>query len=228
MAAATAAGSAMSAAAASTLPKNFSGFGGALTSISVSVPIGLPLSAPSPTRRAVSLRPIIPAAPVIRMCMRCSVTLRCERSEPRRATARAPWPASFEARLRRAPQDDGVLLQRHAAVDEMRLAGNVACLVAGEEEGERRNFGHRSEPAHRLPVDEGLPYRVERAAGFLRRRGDAVFERGRFDRTRTNRIAADALPDKIGGDRLGEPDHRRLGRAVGISVGHTADRRYRR
>jgi hypothetical protein len=29
----------------------------------------LPLSAPEATRRATSLRPIIPAAPVIRMCM---------------------------------------------------------------------------------------------------------------------------------------------------------------
>ncbi len=69
MAARTAAGSAMSAAAVSTLPENFSGLCGAPMSISVSLSIGLPLSAPSLTSRVMSLRPIIPAAPVIRMCM---------------------------------------------------------------------------------------------------------------------------------------------------------------
>ncbi len=67
--------------------------------------MGLPFSSPSLTRRAVSLRPIIPAAPVIRMCM--------------------------------SVRSDGVGLKRHPAVDEMCLAGNVACLVADEEEGKR-------------------------------------------------------------------------------------------
>ena len=43
----------------------------------------------------------------------------------------------------------------------------------------------------------------------------------------TDCIAADALLDEIGGDRLGEPDHRGLGRAVDITVGHAADRRHR-
>jgi hypothetical protein len=36
-----------------------------------------------------------------------SVILRCEHSEPRRTTAEAPRPASFEGRLRRPPQDEG-------------------------------------------------------------------------------------------------------------------------
>ena len=48
---------------------HFSGFAGALTSTSVSLSIGPPLSAPSLTSRAVSLRPIMPAAPIIRMCI---------------------------------------------------------------------------------------------------------------------------------------------------------------
>ena len=42
------------------LRSEFSGRGGTLTSSSVSRSIGRPLSAPSATRRAVSLRPIIP------------------------------------------------------------------------------------------------------------------------------------------------------------------------
>jgi len=52
------------------------GFCGALTSISVSLSIGLPLSAPAATRRATSLRPIIPAAPVMRMCMGYRLSLK--------------------------------------------------------------------------------------------------------------------------------------------------------
>src|SRR5580704_9796547 len=117
--------SAISAALVATLPVNPCGFCGVLTSISVSLSIGLPLSAPAATSRATSLRPIIPAAPVMRMCMDC-----------------------------RPP----VILKRHPAVDEMGLAGNVACLVAGEEEGERGDLLGGAEPAHRLAVDEGLPH----------------------------------------------------------------------
>src|ERR1700731_4506085 len=77
-AALAAAASAMSAALLSTLPVKPCGFCGALTSISVSLSIGLPLSAPAATSRATSLRPIIPAAPVMRMCMgyRPAVTLK--------------------------------------------------------------------------------------------------------------------------------------------------------
>src|ERR1700686_749073 len=117
--------SAISAALVTTLPVNPCGFCGALTSISVSFSIGLPLSAPAVTRRATSLRPIIPAAPVMRMCMGYRLTLK-----------------------------------RHPAVDEMGLAGNVACLVAGEKEGEQGNLLGGPEPAHRLAIDEGLPHHL--------------------------------------------------------------------
>src|ERR1700730_6971446 len=77
-AAPAAAASAISPALVATLPENPSGFCGALTSISVNLSIGLPLSAPPATSRATSLRPIIPAAPVMRMCMgyRPAVTLK--------------------------------------------------------------------------------------------------------------------------------------------------------
>ena len=51
-------------------------------------------------------------------------------------------------------------LKRHPAVDEMGLAGNVACLIAGKKEGEQGNFPGRAEPAHRLAVDEGLSHYV--------------------------------------------------------------------
>src|ERR1700693_5573752 len=126
-AARAAAASAISAALVTTLPENPSGFCGALTSISVTWSIGLLLSPPAATRRVVNLRPIIPAAPVMRMCM----------------GYRPP-----------------ACLQRHPAVDEMGLAGNVGRLVAGKKEGEQSDFLGRAEPAHRLAVDEGLPHHV--------------------------------------------------------------------
>src|SRR5580698_1967731 len=125
MEAAAAAASAISAALVATTPLKPCGFCGVLTSINVSLSIGLPLSAPAATSRATSLRPIIPAAPVMRMCMGYRLTLK-----------------------------------RHPAVDEMGLAGNVACLVAGKKEGEQGNLLGRPEPAHRLAVDEGLPHHV--------------------------------------------------------------------
>ena len=34
--------------------------------------------------------------------------------------------------------------------------------------------------------------------------------------------------DEIGGYRLGQADHRRLGGAIGVAIGHAADRRHRR
>ena len=50
--------------------------------------------------------------------------------------------------------------------------------------------------------------------------GDALIERGRLHRARADRVAADALLDVVGGDRLGHADHGRLGRAVDEAVGH--------
>src|SRR5580658_5573881 len=195
MAARAAAASAISAALVVTVPVKPCGFCGALTSISVSFSIGLPLSAPAATSRATSLRPIIPAAPVMRMCM----------------GYRPP-----------------VTLQRHPAVDEMRLAGNVARLVAGKKEGEQSHFLGRAEPTHRLAIDESLTNHVERFSSLLRQRGNALFQRRRFDRAGTDGVAADSLLDEISGDRLGQPDHRRLGRAIGVTIWYAADRRHRR
>src|SRR5579863_8656736 len=192
------AGSPMSAANASTFPENPSGRGGTLMSVSVNFSMARPLSWPSLTRRAVSLRPIMPAAPVMRMCI-------VQPPAPERQT-----------------------LHRHPAIDEMGLAGDVACFVAGEKQRERRDFLRRAEPAHRLAGDEILPHRVVRFPGLLRRCRNAVFKRRRLDRTRTNRVAANALSDEVGRDRLGQPDHGGLGGAVGITVGYAANRRYRR
>src|SRR6516162_748888 len=199
-----AAASLISAAMLSTAPPKFSGFGGALTSTSVSLSTGRPLSAPSRASCAVSFRPIMPPAPVIRMCI-FSPRLRYFRGATK-------W---------RARNDE---LHRHTAVDEMRLTGNVASFVASEKQRKGGDFLRGAEPPHRLAIDESLPYFIERPAGFLRCGGDAVFQRRRFDRAGTNGVAADALLDEIGCDRLRQPDHRRLGGAVGIAVRNAADR----
>src|SRR5262245_33331275 len=65
---AAAPGAARSAATLSAVPLKPAGFAGNTTSSSVSLAIGCPLSVPSLARRSVSLRPIMPAAPVMRIC----------------------------------------------------------------------------------------------------------------------------------------------------------------
>src|SRR5580692_12857382 len=59
------------------------------------------LLVPRPTRET-----SMPNVPSFLFCIFLSVTLRCERSEPRRATARAPRPYPSRA-ASRPPQDDG-------------------------------------------------------------------------------------------------------------------------
>ena len=60
--------------------------------------------------------------------------------------------------------------QRHAAVDQMRVTGDVARFVGGEKHRERRNFCRRAEPAHRLAVDEALFHLLARPSGLFRSR----------------------------------------------------------
>src|ERR1700722_13260337 len=150
----------MSAAKLSTAPKNFAGLSGTITSVSVSFSIALPLSAPSLTRRAVSLRPIIPAAPVIRMCIALPVMLR-------------------------------KTLQRHPAVDQMGLAGNVAGLVAGKKERKQGYFLDSAEPAHRLALDKAFPHCIVRLSALLGERVDPLLKRRRLDGAWTDRVTTD-------------------------------------
>src|SRR5262245_18731654 len=98
----------------------------------------------------------------------------------------------------------------------MMLAGGVARFVRRQIECKHRDFLRGAEPAHRLAIDEVLPYGVDRLAGFLRSRVDALVERRRFDRAGTNRIRANALSDEVGRDRLGKPDYGRLAGAIDV------------
>src|SRR5258708_10055019 len=109
----------------------------------------------------------------------------CDAAPCRSPHAATPWCRSAgrsEPSRRRGerqrPAINPTRSQRHAAVDEVRLAGDVARLVGGEEDGERRDLSGCPEPPHGLAVDEALAYLIRRAAGLLRRGRDALRERG--------------------------------------------------
>ena len=70
------------------------------------------------------------------------------------------------------------------------------------------------EPAHRLAGDEVLA-RLHRVGEGV----DAPLQRRRVHRARADGVAADALLHVVGGDRLGQADHRGLARAVDEAVG---------
>src|SRR5215472_11015645 len=146
----------MSPATVSTAPANFSGLAGTVTSSRVSFSIGRLLSAASATSRAVNFRPIMPAAPVMKMCMGPPF-LDCYPRAPRSGEPginiheRLPlWFSGFLASL--VPERR--VLQGHPAIHQMRLAGDVAGFIAGEKSGERSNLLRRAKPAHRLPIDK--------------------------------------------------------------------------
>ena len=100
----------------------------------------------------------------------------------------------------------------------MGLAGDVACLVGAEKDGERGYFLRPAQPAHGLALDKGALDLGERFAGGLRLRLDAALERRRFDGAGTNGVRPDALPDEIGGNRLGQSDDGSLAGAIGWFV----------
>src|SRR5205807_9361978 len=74
-----------------------------------------------------------------------------------------------------APSDE--MLEREAAVGEMDLSRREAALVGGEIDGQGGDFLRLAEPTHRLPVDEGLPHRLDTLAGLRRQRRDAPLQR---------------------------------------------------
>src|SRR5258708_37916787 len=100
----------------------------------------------------------------------------------------------------------------------MRLTGDVARLVRGEEKRERRHLLGRAEPSHGLTVDKSLAHLCLRFFGLLGLRLDAAVERRRMDGAGADRVRPDALADEIGGHRLGEPDDRGLGGPIDIAV----------
>src|SRR5262249_18259082 len=109
-------------------------------------------------------------------------------AEPRQRSAcawiRLPLPS-------RAREED---LQRQPTIHEMRLAGNVARFVRRKEERQRRRLLSRSEPAHRLAVDEILLDLGQRLSAALRLCRNPVLERRRLDGAGTDGVAADTAP----------------------------------
>src|SRR5207302_10466866 len=96
--------------------------------------------------------------------------------DPGSLPAQGPGPAGMTAALQRKP-----------AVGEMDLPRRVARLVRCQIHRERRDLLRRAEPPHRLAVDEILPHRLLRPAGFLCARCDAAVEGRRLDRARADR-----------------------------------------
>src|ERR1700722_3754807 len=111
-----------------------------------------------------------------------------------------------------------------SAVDNEGLAGGEGALVGGEVDGDRGDLLWLAEPAHRLAVDEGLAHAIDRLAARLAQRVDAPVERWALDRAGADGVAAYALGDVIGRNRLGQADHRRLRGAVDVAVGDAAPR----
>src|SRR5271167_2889552 len=83
-------------------------------------------------------------------------------------------------------------LKGEAAVGEMDLPCRVGAFVGAKIDGEHRDLPRRPQATHRLTIDEGLPDRIERLTRIFGERRDALVERRALDRTRTDRIAADA------------------------------------
>src|SRR5215470_17442305 len=138
------------------------GSSGATMSVNVIRSMARPFNPPSPPSRAVSLRPIMPAAPVMRICISSLdiiplPRLRGRVREGAKSTAQVAERAPSPTLPRKRGREKG--LQRHAAVDQMGLAGDIACLVGRKEERERRDFLRHSKAADGLAVDKILAHR---------------------------------------------------------------------
>src|SRR5271156_4542909 len=104
------------------------------------------------------------------------------------------------------------------------MPGGEGALVGGEVDSERGHFLRLAEPAHWLAVDELLADLLDRFAARAALRFDPPVERRALDRAGANGVAAHAPADEVGGDRLGETDHRGLRGAVDVAVGDAAHR----
>src|SRR5688500_16868326 len=113
--------------------------------------------------------------------------------------------------------------KRKSAVRRDGDAGGKIAFVARQVDGDGSHLLGGAEPAHRLARHEHL-VRLLDAAHLLAERLDALFQRGRQHGAGADGVAADAAPDEVGGDRFGEPDHRRLGRSIDVTVRDAADR----
>src|SRR5262245_32512696 len=98
---------------------------------------------------------------------------------------------------------------RDAAVDDEHLARGVRALVGRQVDRDRGDLLGRAEPAHRLPGDE-IAARCFRVVECC----DPFVQRRTLDGTWRYRVATHAVAHIVGGDRLGQADHRGLAGAV--------------
>ncbi|MNO97310.1 hypothetical protein D3C76_890130 [compost metagenome] len=107
----------------------------------------------------------------------------------------------------------------------MHGARGVRGHLAAQVQGQLGDFFSAANSPHGLAikellVDPGFVDALLRSLG-----GNALSQRRRLHGAWANRIAANALADKVGGDCLGQPHHRRFACSVGKSVGHAFDTR---
>src|SRR5262245_35335050 len=114
-------------------------------------------------------------------------------------------------------------LQGQAAIDQMRLAGDVAGFIRGQENRECRYFLGSAKPRHRLTRNKVFSHFLERFARRFGHRLDALLERWRDDCAGADCIAANALGDEVGSNGLGQPDYSGFRCAVGVTIGQPFD-----
>src|SRR3954451_13641472 len=138
----------------------FRGTVGSTTSCRVNDVISRPPSCPSRAKRSANFRPTMPPPPRIRMFMAdlSFMDLLAMREGELRDVQSATKAPEF-IRCRTGSEGE-------PTIDEMNLAGGVARLVRCEIEREHRDLLGGAEAAHRLPVDEGLAYRVDALTGI--------------------------------------------------------------
>src|SRR5215813_4305744 len=97
-----------------------------------------------------------------------------------------------------------LLLERETAVDDVDRTGGKRRLVRCQIDRQRGDFFGRAEPTKRLAPDKSRARRLGASGRQNALHRNALVERRRLDGARTDRVAANALLDEVGGNRLGE------------------------
>ena len=210
-----------------------------------------PASLPSLTAARSSLRPIMPAAPVIRTRMSFLLRWLRARSQNTKKNAATKRTATAPAAPRDAAdgQHDGrqvegnqpeadendrccdrgvgccVHLEREAAVDR---ASRCRCRRRIRRWPDRPRSARSRRRRRRGPSAGGrrtFPAPCPCCRSILPSVLDAVLPGGRAEGAGRDRVAADAVADEVGRDRLGQPDHGGLAGAIGVAVGDAPHRR---
>src|SRR5436189_3266728 len=163
----------------------------------------------SGTRRSVSLRPTMPAAPIMSICMRWSLWWENE----------APIGAQSGPSLKSISGGE-------SAIDDKNGAGHIETVVAGkEEDGAGDVLGYSRTPQRHAPIFE---IDVLEPVGLVLMRGALLLlGHARVDIAGRHRIGPDAEWPEIDRHAAGEVDHPTLGGRIGHGMRLTANALHR-